>query len=141
MSSITIHRTSNIDIVQKLHEEIFPGDEWYDSSGSVLWLALDRTRPIGFCCGVDCRINSGNWEFFLSRAGVLPAYRGQGLQKRMIRIRENCAKRLELPTCVTYCVHGNWASLTNLIVCGYRVYEPASNWAGTGCIYLQKTLF
>jgi GNAT superfamily N-acetyltransferase len=78
--------------------------------------------------------------YYLSRAGVTPPYRGHGIQKRLIRCRVRRAWQLFAPRVVTYTVVYNAPSANSLISCGFRVYYPATAWAGDDVIYWRKRL-
>lgn len=74
------------------------------------------------------------WEpdnaVYLIRAGVLPRARGQGLQRRLVRIREAWGRRNGCSLAYTYTAHHNVASMNSLIRCGYQLWSP-STWAGS----------
>lgn len=55
---------------------------------------------------------------FLSRAGVLPDHRGQGIQKKLIEARIKKAKELGLNGVCTYTSTNNIASIKNIKFCG-----------------------
>lgn len=75
--------------------------------------------------------------YFLSRACVDPAYRGQGIQKRLIRARVRRARKLGCPRVVTYTHPGNVASINSLIACGFRA---AAQWHGDAWSHWSKQL-
>lgn len=70
-------------------------------------------EPAAFCAG---EITAEG--YFLSRAGVLPGWRGQGLQRVMIDYRIKLAKGRPV---YTYTSADNVASMNNLIACGFRI--------------------
>lgn len=74
---------------------------------------------------------------YLSRAGVLPAFRGRGGQLKLIKVREKAALALGLPL-LTSDTYNNPASANNLIACGFRMYTPPS--AVDGVCYWRKPL-
>src|SRR5215475_4721681 len=61
---------------------------------------------------------------FHYRGGVLADYRGQGLQRRMLRLREDEMRQQGLAKAVTYTDADGAASMRNLIAEGYRPYVP-----------------
>lgn len=73
--------------------------------------------------------------YFLSRAGVARAYRGKGLQKRLIRARVAAGRKAGATMIVTYTLPHNAASSNNLIACGFRTYNPFSAYGGGDAIY------
>lgn len=109
-----------------------------DMSEACWWLAEDGRKPIGFCSLTPWKDHG---SLFLSLAGVVPGYRGHGLQKRMIRQRERkggqfrWAKRF-----VSYTSADNVWSANNLIHCGYRLYAPAYEWGVDSAIYFRKVI-
>jgi GNAT superfamily N-acetyltransferase len=76
---------------------------------------------------------------YLCRAGVLPAHRGQGLQKRLIRARIQVAKEKGMNWLVTD-TNDNPASGNSLIACGFKLFEPTVPWAANGAIYWRMKL-
>jgi GNAT superfamily N-acetyltransferase len=61
---------------------------------------------------------------FHYRGGVLPGYRGHGLQRRMLRLREIRMREQGLTAAVTYTDADGAASMRSLIAEGYRPYAP-----------------
>ena len=84
---------------------------------------------------------SVQWERtgYLARAGVHPAARGHGLQRRLIRVRIAKARRLGWQWLVTDTVE-NPTSSNNLIECGFRAFEPAKPWATKAAAYWRLKL-
>lgn len=74
---------------------------------------------------------------YMVRAGVLPAHRGHGLQRRLLRVREAKAKRKGWTCVVTDCTDTVY-SANNLIAAGYKIFDPACRWAFEKSIYLWK---
>jgi GNAT superfamily N-acetyltransferase len=111
------------------------------------WLVYDRytlarrgfmpSNPMGFC-GLTITL-ADNTMGYLKRAGVLKAYRGNGLQKRLITVREKKARRLGLTRMVTDTTD-NPSSANSLIRAGYKIFEPEERWAFKNSIYWRKTL-
>jgi GNAT superfamily N-acetyltransferase len=107
------------------------------------WLVYDHTlyqdpkNPFGFCGLTEAASTPG--AGYLKRAGVLPHYRGNGLQRRMITVRERKARRLGLATMLTDTTD-NPASANSLIKAGYRLFEPAYKWAFQHSLYWTKDL-
>lgn len=54
-----------------------------------------------------------------TRAGVMPDYRGQGLQKVLIKARLAWCKRRGIKTVKTYTSFDNTASIASLKACGF----------------------
>ena len=76
---------------------------------------------------------------YLCRVGVLPAFRGRGLQRVLVRARERWARARGFTHTVTDTYY-NPASANTLIRCGYRMFEPARPWALDGACYLMRKL-
>lgn len=123
--------------MRELHEKTLPGDEFYLHSGNHYWSIINSNgNYCGFCMATDI----GHNMVFLSRAGVLKRYRGKGLHKRMIRIREAFAKRNGFKILITYTTKDNYSSFSHLIKEGYKIYEPEYAYAGPNVFYFIKEI-
>jgi GNAT superfamily N-acetyltransferase len=104
------------------------------------WLVYEMEtpkKPIGFCGLTETFGTPGT--AYLKRAGVLKGWRGLGLQRRMITVRERKARKLGMCSMVTDTTD-NPASANSLIGAGYRIFEPAYRWAFQHSIYWRKDL-
>ena len=103
------------------------------------WLVYsdEHKHPIAFCGLTEATATP--LTGYLKRAGVLKAYRGHGLQRRMITVRERKARRMGLETMLTDTTE-NPPSANTLIRAGYRIFEPSYRWAFKHSIYWRKTL-
>jgi GNAT superfamily N-acetyltransferase len=108
------------------------------------WLVYDKhahsfghPRPVAFC-GLTEAVATKETGY-LKRAGVLQAYRGQGLQRKLITVRERKARKLGLKTMLTDTTD-NPPSSNSLIKAGYKIFEPAYRWAFPNSIYWRKAL-
>lgn len=101
------------------------------------WVAYDGSEPVGFAgltqTFADTKVG------YLKRAGVIESYRGRGLQRALIRVRERAARRLGMTLMVTDTTE-NPSSSNNLIACGYRLFSPKNPWAWEHTLYWKKTL-
>ena len=70
----------------------------------------------------------------------MPEGRGNGLQKRLIRVREKEAKRKRWLTLFSDTAPMNAHSMNNLIECGYRAFVPSQPWSGSEWVYLRKII-
>lgn len=133
------NNSKDSEIVARLDRKIFEGDAPVHMPGSFWWILYAEGEPIGFA-GV--RIIDGGESGYLYRAGILPAYRGMGLQRRLIRVRERWCRKQHLKSCVTYVLPNNTASLNNLLRLGYISYKPSYTYGEkTGlCVYLRKMI-
>lgn len=142
---ITIRRieidSDEIDAVRALDHATLP--ECGPADNTEWWGAFDSELPGDYgpelVAYAGARIlNSGAW--FLSRAGVREAWRGQGLQARLIRVRLKRGRALGCPRAVTYTVPDNAPSMRNLIRCGLQPYTPEVAWAGADVVYWRRYL-
>jgi GNAT superfamily N-acetyltransferase len=110
------------------------------------WLVYDKAAwarwampcsPIAFCGLTEALATPGHG--YLKRAGVLHAYRGQGLQRKLITVRERKARKLGLTTMLTDTTD-NPPSANSLIRAGYKIFEPQYRWAFKHSIYWRKDL-
>jgi predicted GNAT family acetyltransferase len=100
---------------------------------SLVWYANFGTPPLDVVAGYATARVMGDF-MFLNSAGVKPAFRGQGLHKRLIKVRLAYAKRHDLPV-ITYTSLSNTASSNNLIHCGFKLYLPENAWVGKDYLY------
>ena len=108
-------------LIQKLNKTIF-AHELVDTSKdakAVWWLAFIDGDVAGYCAIMQ-RGRGG----YLSRAGVLARFRGQGLQKQMIALRLRYAKQQGWPWVVTDTHEENAASIASLSSMGFEPYRP-----------------
>lgn len=108
------------------------------------WLVWDneyppsaKHAPVAFC-GLTHAVSTPG-AGYLKRAGVLKAYRGSGLQRRLITVREHKARALGLTTMLTDTTE-NPPSANSLIRAGYKIFEPTYRWAFSYSIYWRKAL-
>lgn len=101
------------------------------------WLAYLEKEPVAFAGMVP----SNKWHNvgYFKRAGVAPRHRGNGLQIRLMRVRERKAKRIGWTHLISECTETAY-SANNFIKAGFRIYEPKHPWAFKNSIYWIKTL-
>lgn len=125
--------------IHALHSQTssFPAIESGAFERGYWWLAYFLDEPVAFAGLVP----SASWENvgYLKRAGVLPEHRGHGLQRRLMRVRENKAKRLGWTHIISDCTD-NLHSANNFIRCGYQLYQPSRPWAFANTLYWRKEL-
>lgn len=102
------------------------------------WVAMDGKKAAGYAC-IRPSYQRGDTAY-LSRAGVMPEYRGRGLQKKLIRVRLAWARANGYDRAVTDSVSGNVASSNSLIACGFKLFRPAYLWSFTHALYWQRDL-
>lgn len=134
----------DVDHLRELHKLTFTDGSFIpDFDYGAWWLlapALDFLTPVAFCGVVPSTLGFG--YAYLKRAGVLAEHQGHGLQRRMIRLREQWARREGFHTIVTETVSHNTHSANNLAACGFKMFEPAVPWGhkiGVG-LYYKKAL-
>lgn len=108
-----------------------------DNSGE-WWMAYAGEDAAGFGAIKPSAHDPENGAY-LSRSGVLPAFRGCGLQKVLIRRRIAWAKRQGLSWVITD-TNENPASANSLIACGFRMYVPTPKWSFEHACYWRKFL-
>jgi len=122
-----------------LQRTCLPGDEPEATQNGWWWLAVNKDgQEVGFA-GMR---PSDRWQqtMYLCRAGVLPEYRGQGIQKRLIRARLAKARALGNTHAITDCTTENPASARSLIAAGFRPYWPQVPWGLSHSIYWIRKL-
>lgn len=129
------------DTLRELHDEVFGSTApQIDPERGVWWLAFaaDERRELAGFCGLT-QTYADPTIGHLKRAGVRLGHRGQGLQRRFVRVREARARRLGLRALVTD-TSDNPSSANNLIACGYRIFRPPEPWGFNHTIYWHKEL-
>jgi GNAT superfamily N-acetyltransferase len=101
------------------------------------WIAHDEHGYTGFASIRP----SMRWydTAYLSRAGVLPHARGQGIQRDLIKVRLAYAKRNGY-TWATSDTFDNIPSANNLIACGFRLVRPTEPWGLPESLHWIKKL-
>lgn len=133
-----IEHDDELDEIKELDARLFPDCQPMPEYPDAVWwrsMCGDRiTAYAGLC-------PSHQWAdgVYLCRAGVAPEYRGLGLQRRMIEVRERWARKHGYLHAVTE-TRQNIASSRNLIKCGYLPFNPNHPWAFADSIYWTKTL-
>lgn len=90
----------------------FPTDTSFWNDERYHWWRIGNAAYAGL------RVENGIAHF--TRAGVMPEYRGQGLQKVLIKARLAWCKRKGIKTVKTYTSADNAASAASLVACGFR---------------------
>lgn len=124
-------------LLQYLQLTILPYDVPQEIAGGRWWIAYDGDHAVAFAALHP----SSQWgdAGYLSRAGVMPSHRGQGLQRRLLRVRERHARNHGWNWLVTD-TRLNPASANNLIACGYKIFMPSKPWAAPEATYWKKGL-
>lgn len=132
-----VERCRDAAVIAGLQRSIFSECDRVGFSGREWWIVkdTDAKEAVAFA-GLR---EFGTYAFFCL-AGVLKKYRGQGLQRRLIKAREKWAREYGKTSCITYTLLNNHKSSNNLIECGYRLYSPEYQWKGAGVLYWRKVL-
>jgi GNAT superfamily N-acetyltransferase len=125
-------------VLDKLDKEGFPDIPPYPKQGALWWVVGDPAKDIvvGFA-GLKC---VGHDTAFLCRAYVKRAYKGLGIHRDLIRVREKAARKLGCKFLITYTHPLNLNSANNLISCGMKLYNPSNPFGMTGALYFRKDL-
>lgn len=124
-------------ILTTLQKECLPGDRLYFPENAVWWLMDHGPLHVGFASATPSLQHEKG--IYLSRSGILPAYRGKGLQKRLIRTRLAWARKAGYKLAVSDTTD-NGPSANNLIACGFKVYTPPVQYAYARTIYWKRRL-
>lgn len=102
------------------------------------WIAFYGDEPAAYA-GLS---PSSKWANtgFLVRCGVMPDHRGNGLQRRLVHVRERRAHVHGWPWIVSY-TRTNPESANNLARCGYKMFNPNKKWAPKDATYWRKCLY
>jgi len=109
--------------ILKMDGICFPLDEPPVIAGAEWFIGWDGKTPAAYCAWKTVE-HDGVLVGFHYRAGVLAEYRGHGLQRQMVCLRETRMREQGLMTAVTYTDADGAASMRNLIAEGYRPYAP-----------------
>lgn len=99
------------------------------------WIAYEGSEPVGFAGLARARSNIGYG--YLVRTGVLPQHRGQGLQRRFVKLRERFARNEGMKGLITDTTD-NVVSSNNLAASGFRLFTPRTPWAFRDSLYWKK---
>ena len=124
-----------------MDRECLPEDEPYPKTRRHSHWWVVRSRPDGSPAGFAGSLWwPADRHVFLCRAGVLPAHRGNRLQRRLVLTRLRHARELGAEGAYTYTHPTSLASANTLIGCGFRLFEPAHAWGGEGMLYWIRGL-
>lgn len=101
------------------------------------WVVYDGKKPAAFAfmCGSDRYADTG----YFGRVGVLPEYRGRGLQRRLMRAAERKARALGWIAMVSDTRNKPY-SAANFKALGYEQFTPENPWDFPCAIYWRKEL-
>jgi len=127
------------EVIPGLHDLCWPSrmDSYWDADAE--WWVANEPEGGSVAFG-GLRVSKLENGAYLCRGGVAPAFRGQGLQRRLIKAREQYARRQGLRHLITNTVYGNHWSANNLIAEGFRMYNPIAPWGDDDDNYWWKDL-
>lgn len=126
------------DVLHRIDSVCFPCDYKADYDRGQWWLVWDGPTPVAFA---GAYIHAPDKYCYLYRVGVLSTHRGHGLQRRLIRVREQWGREQgDIKGFYTYTTSDNLASANNLIRSGYRLFIPSRRWGGKRALYWAKKL-
>jgi predicted acetyltransferase len=126
-----------VDQLKDLHKKCFPADEMPLFNKGYWWIVYDGDIPVGFC-GLT-HVPSWDDAGYLNRGGVVPSHRGKGLQRRMINVRVQKAKKVGWSWLIS-ATRDNIPSSNNLIARGFKLYTPNHEWLEGHCLYWIRKL-
>ena len=130
---IDLRNSADVNVIMFLQRKILPSDTPYKVTHGHWWIAYAECgKPVGF--GGLVRSIRFSDTGYLCRAGVLDAFTGHGLQKRLIDVRLRKAKELGWNWVITDTTN-NPASANSLINSGFKLYEPSSPWSFKNALY------
>jgi len=121
----------------RLHELCFPSDDMPDFKKGYWWIAYDDSEPVGFC-GLT-HVQSWDSAGYLNRGGMIRTHRGKGMQRRMINVRVNKARKVGWSWLIS-ATRENIPSSNNLIACGFKLYNPNYEWLDGHSLYWIKKI-
>lgn len=134
-----IARCKDEFLIYGLDRAIFPHDLKVGYEDAYWWVAFDsEDAPVGYA-GLRPSLQKEQ-AGYLCRVGVLPHARGNGLQKRFIRVRERFARKGGMIELRTDTAPFNIASMRSLIKTGYLPFMPEEEWGVDNAVYWRKVL-
>jgi GNAT superfamily N-acetyltransferase len=127
-------------LIAEMDSICFPIDAPPDIDSARWLIGREGPIPAAYCAWKPVEHDGINVGFHY-RAGVLPAFRGQHLQRQMIRLREQAMRAAGLTAAVSYTDADAAASMRNLIAEGYRPYAPTPSTTLSGIGRLGRVGF
>lgn len=127
--------------LRSMFDETFAPEDWTGPpafNDGIWWIAYAGKEAAGFS-GIVPALLVPN-AYYIKATGVLPKFRGHGLQKRMYRKHEQYVRALGAKTMVTETINHNAPSGNSLISCGYRMFNPKHPWGSPYAVFWKKDL-
>lgn len=120
---------ADIADMERLHLGMFTGGRasMPSMANGCWWLVHCEGEPVAFAGMYRSKYYCATG--YLCRVAVAFEHRGQGLQKRLIRVRLREARTMGLTWAVTDTERTNYPSANSLISCGFRLFKPWRAWA------------
>lgn len=137
---VDVEDHDDAELIENLYRQTYPDGSQalnVQAGGGYWWIAYYHGEPAAFLGMV--RSDQGLAAGYICRVGVIAKHRGNGLQKRLMRVCERKAKALGWTEIVSD-TNDNPASSNSFIACGYGTYLPKDKWALAGAIYWRKAL-
>ena len=124
--------------ITEMHVNLFNGGlaEVPDLNIGHWWLMYSVDTSVAFCGLYPSSYYSNTG--YLCRGGVAEEHQGQGLQKRLIRVRLAKARLLGWKWAVSDTLAYNHPSSNSLIRCGFTLFKPSKKWATRGSLYWSR---
>ncbi|WP_315813013.1 GNAT family N-acetyltransferase [Bradyrhizobium sp. SZCCHNR2028] len=127
-----------LDTLKELHARTFLDcAPLPDFESGQWWISTELGRPVAFAGMMPSSLGKG--IAYLSRVGVLQERCGYGLQRRLMRVIEQRARRSGLD-CIVSDTTCNIVSANNFIRCGYVLFQPVRPWAWVNSLYWRKMI-
>lgn len=127
--------------IRELHDATFgdtaPSVTECDLEDADWWMVFFGKEAVGFAGMAQAR--SEEHAGYFCRSGVMPIHRGKHLQLRLIRAREQQARRYGWTVCITD-TSNNVQSSNTLIRAGYRLYTPRYLWGFSNTLYWRRVI-
>lgn len=134
---VNTNDTQVVTTLAYLQKKCLPQDQVCDVTKGWWWIVYADKIPIGFA-GL---VRSLTWYDcgYLCRAGVLSAYRGLGLQKKLIVVRIKKARQVNYKWLISD-TRDNHPSANNLASLGFKMFDPTKPWGYNNSLYWRKCL-
>lgn len=135
MKTVKVIVTKELETLRAMHTLTFPGDSQPDyKPDGLAWIVYDAGDPVAF---LYCEPITEAWYF--SRVGVMPAARGKGLQRVLMRrmVKDLRDRGVSVIVSTTY---QNPPSANNFVREQWMTYNPAVPWGSPDTIYWRKDL-
>lgn len=126
------------DLLVEMQKVCLPYDTPIDPAIGQWWLVWN-TKHEAVAFAVLKPVATVPHYAYLARAGVIPGWRGRGLQRRLIMARLRAAKRGGFTHAITDTTN-NPPSANSLIRCGFKTYTPEAAWGTAATTYWIRKL-